>query len=178
VNDVETLRELYRHMEWADAIVWSTLLAAPAAAEDATLRERLYHIHMVQFSFLRHWRGLGRELDEPAFPDAASLARWGREFHGDARQYLASVGAADLVAPSVVPWTTMVERHFGRKAHPTTLGETLLQVAMHSAHHRGQVSTRLREVGCEPPITDFIAWVWFGKPEAAWPDVAAAGAET
>jgi uncharacterized damage-inducible protein DinB len=40
---------------------------------------------------------------------------------------------------------------------------------MHSTYHRGQVNARLRELGIEPPLTDYIAWIWFGRPEAEWP---------
>jgi uncharacterized damage-inducible protein DinB len=39
---------------------------------------------------------------------------------------------------------------------------------MHSGYHRGQVARRLREHGAEPPLGDFIAWVWMGRPEADW----------
>jgi uncharacterized damage-inducible protein DinB len=51
----------------------------------------------------------------------------------------------------------------------TTVAETMLQVTFHSAYHRGQVSARLREVGVEPPLVDYIAWIWFGRPDAPWP---------
>ncbi|NTW75253.1 MAG: hypothetical protein HGB29_10375 [Chlorobiaceae bacterium] len=30
------------------------------------------------------------------------------------------------------------------------------------------MNARLRELGIEPPMTDFIAWVWAQKPAAAW----------
>jgi len=36
--------------------------------------------------------------------------------------------------------------------------------------HRGQVAARLREIGGEPPLVDFIAWVRLGRPEPVWPD--------
>jgi hypothetical protein len=29
------------------------------------------------------------------------------------------------------------------------------------------VNARLREMGGELPLVDFIAWVWFGKPDRA-----------
>ena len=58
--------------------------------------------------------------------------------------------------------------HFGSAA-PATLAETILQVAMHTAYHRGQIATRLRELGGEPQITDFIMWIWMRRPEADWP---------
>jgi len=39
---------------------------------------------------------------------------------------------------------------------------------MHSTHHRGQVNARLRELGGEPPLADFIVWLWWGRPAASW----------
>ena len=41
-------------------------------------------------------------------------------------------------------------------------------VVLHTQHHRGQISARLREVGGEPPTVDFIVWLWTGRPGAAW----------
>ena len=75
---------------------------------------------------------------------------------------------AALTESMVPPWGPMVEAKLGMKCAPTTLRQTLLQVALHSAHHRGQVSARLRELGAEPPPTDFIAWLWLGKPQPEW----------
>lgn len=170
MNDLERLSDLFRHMEWADAIVWSAALASPAAAEDENLRDRLLHIHATQLAFLYHWQGRIRELAKPEISDAASVARWGRQFYGQARDYLASLDESDLARPSVVPWATMVERLLGRKAEDASLGETLYQVAMHSTYHRGQVNTRLRELGIDPPMTDLIAWVWIGRPGPEWPE--------
>jgi uncharacterized damage-inducible protein DinB len=57
----------------------------------------------------------------------------------------------------------------GRQASPTTLGETILQAAMHSTYHRGQISARLKEVGTDSPLTDYIVWLWLGRPPAHWP---------
>ncbi len=51
---------------------------------------------------------------------------------------------------------------------PATLAETVLQITSHTTYHRGQVNMRLRELGAEPPLTDFIAWIWLGRPEAEW----------
>ena len=44
----------------------------------------------------------------------------------------------------------------------------MIQVAMHTAYHRGQINTRVRELGGEPKLVDFIAWIWYGKPKADW----------
>jgi uncharacterized damage-inducible protein DinB len=86
---------------------------------------------------------------------------------------MGDLGRQDLSRPLVVPWARMVESRLGRKAEEPSLGETLLQVVMHSTYHRGQVNTRLRELGGEPPLTDYIVWVWLGKPQPDWPEPAA-----
>src|SRR5579862_7267058 len=46
------LRDFYGHQVWADAEHWRAIEAHPAAAEDAAIKSRLHHIHMVQRIFL------------------------------------------------------------------------------------------------------------------------------
>jgi uncharacterized damage-inducible protein DinB len=55
----------------------------------------------------------------------------------------------------------------------TTLGETMLQIASHSTHHRAQNNSQLRELGAKPPLVDYIAWLWSGRPDAEWPAASA-----
>jgi uncharacterized damage-inducible protein DinB len=43
-----------------------------------------------------------------------------------------------------------------------------MQVVLHSTHHRGQIVARVRELGGNPPLVDYIGWIWLGKPAAAW----------
>src|SRR6476469_6567238 len=50
---VEFLRDLYAHMEWADARVWAA--APPATPPDDILRNTLLHIYIVQRAFLYVW---------------------------------------------------------------------------------------------------------------------------
>jgi uncharacterized damage-inducible protein DinB len=44
-----------------------------------------------------------------------------------------------------------------------------MQISLHSTYHRGQIATRMRELGAEPAATDFILWVFLDKPAASWP---------
>ena len=53
----ELLNDLFHHMEWADALVWSTVLGNPTLVDDTSVSERLYHLHLVQRAFLHIWRG-------------------------------------------------------------------------------------------------------------------------
>ena len=48
----------------------------------------------------------------------------------------------------------------------TGCGETMIQVAMPSMDHRAQVNARIRDPHGKPPLVDFIARVWMGKPLA------------
>lgn len=165
------LREMMRQAEWADARVWSAVLALPVALDDAGVRDRLHHVHQVQWAYLAIWRGEPLRLPElSSFADAEALRGWGREFHREAAAYLDALGAdgADDVTREIrFPWADRLVEHFGA-ARPATFGETVVQVASHSTYHRGQIGARLRELGGEPPLTDFIAWIWEGRPAPAW----------
>ena len=51
---------------------------------------------------------------------------------------------------------------------PSTLANVspdhLLQTVLHSQHHRGQISTRLRALGGAPPTVDYIIWKKKDRP--------------
>jgi uncharacterized damage-inducible protein DinB len=169
VIDIDTLNDLYRHMEWADAAVWGVALGAEGAQSDAKLREYFYHLHMVQRAFLRAWRGEPRETPYPTFEDAQPLMLWARDYYGEAFAHLAALGEEKLAEPMPLPWASMVEQRLGRAPDTTTIGETALQVALHSQYHRGQINARLKQLGGEPPLVDYIAWIWLGRPAPDWP---------
>jgi uncharacterized damage-inducible protein DinB len=167
------IRDLFRHMEWADAIVWQPILKLEPHGEDRRLLELLYHSHSVQHAFLQVWHGVPLDVPKPAaFPDLNTILRWAREYHEKVPLYLDRVDDAALEQPMIVPWTVLVEKRLGRPAQPTTLAETMLQVTTHAAYHRGQINAQLRKLNVEPPMTDFIAWIWAGKPQADWPEAA------
>jgi uncharacterized damage-inducible protein DinB len=161
------IQPLYEHMEWADAIVWRAALAAPA---DETVREKLHHIHLKQHAFLSIWsRKEPQYLALSAFSDNESLIRWGRGGHDEISNVIAKIDDDDLNRPIDIPWARRIVSRLGVEPSSVTLHETLMQLPQHSTYHRGQVNMRLRQIGGEPPLTDFIAWAWLGKPEPEWP---------
>lgn len=166
-----TILDLYRHMEWADAAVWTSVLASETGRNDTKLQGYLYHLHLVQRAFLRVWRDEPREAPYPGFSGAQALMLWGRTYYSEALAYLESLDDETASEPKAVPWAEMVEARLGRPPEMTTRAETALQVTLHSQYHRGQINARLREVGGEPPLVDYIAWVWLGRPAAEWPSV-------
>ena len=166
--DLKDLNDLYFHMEWADASVWRAVFASDAARADPKLRELLYHIHMVQRAFLRVWQGETRFTPLPAFDDLESLIDWGRRYYPELLRQFELWTEDDLSKPLNMPWASSLTKPLGREPEETTLAETAKQVALHSLYHRGQVNARLRELGGEPPLVDYIAWLWLGRPQADW----------
>jgi uncharacterized damage-inducible protein DinB len=166
---LRTLTDLYRHMEWADALIWSAVADAAAARSDSKVRTTLYHVHLVQHAFLRTWRGEARETPFPTFDELHGVMGWARSFHREAAGFIPGLEAEDLAKPMPLAWSSMVEQAIGRAPETTTIGDTVLQVALHSIHHRGQLNVRLRELGATPPLLDYIAWIWYDRPAAEWP---------
>lgn len=166
--NLETLDDLYRHMEWSDASVWRAVFVSEKARADKKLIDTFYHLHMVQRAFLRLWRNELRETPYPTFDDANSLRLWGKSYYAEAFAHLRTLSDAEVAQTIPVPWARAIAGQLGHEPETTTIGETVLQVALHSLYHRGQINARLREVGGEPPLVDYIAWVWMGRPAADW----------
>jgi len=176
---IEALRELTQHMEWADAAVWRSVLARSGAGNDARLRELLTHLHLVQRLFLMVWR------NEPLLPirsfgdfkEIGELRDRATAYYPELREFLRTLDGDALTRPILMPFVPEQEKRLGTTFEIPTLAETIFQATSHSTYHRGQVNARLREVGGEPPLVDYIAWVWFGRPQPDWSttDVTAAG---
>src|SRR5690242_18875031 len=61
-----------------------------------------------------------------------------------------------------VPPFDAIEALFAETAHlepAESIPEAhLVQTVLHSQHHRGQIATRLRDLGGAPPTVDYILW--------------------
>lgn len=163
------LRDLYAHMEWADAKVWQAVLALDRGPVDERLRGRLLHIHVVQRAFLHVWTSQPVIFPEPGeFPSLPELEAWARPYYDETRRFFGGLTETRLDEPIHMPWVKLFEQQLGRPLETPTLADTMFQVPSHSTYHRGQVNTIVRELGGEPPLVDYIAWVWFGRPNPDW----------
>jgi len=160
--------DMLRHMEWADARTWRAALAVPALQQDPAMRDRLLHYHITQRAYLQLFRHEPVEIPDPAtFPDLTAVCRWARAFYRELPSFLESLDQPGLDRRVEFPWAAEIEARFGTVS-PATVAESLVQLALHTAHHRGQVLTKLHESGGSPPLIDYIAWVWFGRPAPDW----------
>ena len=155
-------------MEWADAHTWRAARAVPAANADHRLRYLFHHVHLVQSVYLQAWRGDPFVVTElSAYPDLDAIAAWAHPYYPAASAFAAGVDEARLASTQQYPWAELIEKQFG-VVRSTTMSESAWQVFAHSTYHRGQIATRIREIGGEPPTVDFLAWVWGGRPGPQW----------
>jgi uncharacterized damage-inducible protein DinB len=165
---VSQMREMARHMAWADATVWGAVLAVPQAAGDEKISDTLHHMHLVQHIFLQAWTGAQFAVRERKdFASIADINAWGMEARRGVLSFVEQVSAGDLAREMRMPWAAFFEQQAKQTAGVHTLGESVLQVFLHTQHHRGQVCMRMREVGVAPPTIDFILWLWASRPSEA-----------
>ena len=156
------------HMEWADALMWTSVRAVPAAQDDRRLIALLHHLHLVQWIYLSIWRREMPAITDPTtYQNAAAVMEWARPYYAKAAQFMAALDEDALGQAVEFPWADHIAQRYG-SAGPATLRETIAQILLHTTYHRGQVATRVRELGGQPALTDYIAWIWMQRPGAHW----------
>jgi uncharacterized damage-inducible protein DinB len=169
---VDVATDIVRHMEWADARVWAAALAHAPSSGDAVIHGYLSHLHQVQQLFLTLWEQ--RPMSEfmaiatATFPSLNELRGWVQPYYPRVHRFLATADGTVMGRVVRMPGLEPYEQQLGITFGPTSIGETVFQVASHTGHHRAQVLSRMRALGGEPPLVDYIGWVWFGRPAADW----------
>ena len=155
------LRDLMAHSEWANAVFFNAWATSPARDHEE-LRKRVGHIVGVQAGFLSILTGEQPKGPPggppPLFDELKARAISG---HAGLREFAATLNPEILARTVQVPW-------FPEPPCVISIAEALVQVAMHTQHHRGQCMTRLRDFGGEPKSVDWIIWLWKQKPNAEW----------
>ncbi len=156
------LRDLMAHQSWADAVFFHCWESSRQTLEDMDLRRRTAHIAMVQDGFrkLITEEPVSRPPEEPV-PGLAELKQQLRTSGAALSTLLGGMTTERLEQPLNIPWLQ-------GKPSVITIREALVQVAMHSQHHRGQNMNRLKQLGGTPQNVDWILWLWHGKPEGHW----------
>ncbi|HVN04386.1 MAG TPA: DinB family protein [Bryobacteraceae bacterium] len=149
---IPMFQSLTAHMAWADSTILEAVAAQEGAYADQDLRKILHHTVTVQRFFLSLFQA--REFDferEKQAPESIEgMQRVFAEAHADAAAYAARLDEDELSRK--VSFPRMPEFH-------ASIRDSLMQVLMHSEHHRAQCAMRLRELGGKPPVTDYIIWV-------------------
>jgi uncharacterized damage-inducible protein DinB len=155
------LCDLLAHCEWANAVFFHIWGKSPARDHE-DLRRRVGHIVGVQQGFLAVLRGEAPGGPPPGPPPSfEELHHRAQTSHAGMREFAATLDPQTLSQSVRIPW-------FPDPPCVIAIAEALVQVAMHTQHHRGQCMTRLKDFGGEPKNVDWIIWLWKGKPPARW----------
>jgi uncharacterized damage-inducible protein DinB len=145
------LSDLLAYQSWADSQILAAVKAHPTAATDPEVLKTLHHIVGVQRFFLSQIANqafdVQREMQVPSSMEA--LEHLFTETQSNLTRFASTIAELDL--------TAVLDKPPLEKMRPT-VHTALVQMVLHSQHHRGQVATRLRILGATPPTVDYILW--------------------
>ena len=157
---VGPLKDLLSHQAWADALFFRAWQGS-SVQEDEDLRTRTDHLVSTQEAFLQVLKGdevAWPERPLPGFRELRQRCEANHEVFGALGRGLDQAALTRVVR---VPW-------FPDPPCLVSVSDALLQVCLHTQHHRGQNMTRLKALGAAPRNVDYIIWLWKQKPEPRW----------
>jgi len=165
MNNNSVIKDLFEHMQWADTQIWNAIETGSVIYENEELKKSLYHIHLVQFVFLQIWKKEKFKYPKvEGFENLEAIRIWSNENYKEINNFLENVSEEKLKEIANVPWSKNYAEKIGKEIANISIKGSMLQVISHSTHHRAQINTKLNELGCAPPMVDFIVWLWEGKP--------------
>lgn len=149
---MQTIRNLFAHVDWANRLLLDALRAAPAdeASKAANLFLHLLQTERIWLTRLRgeSSEGLALWLDNADPADCAALI----EANGSGfRTWLDSLPEDWLDKP-------IAYRSQAGAPFETSARDILTHVALHGQYHRGQINVALRSRGFEPAAVNYILY--------------------
>lgn len=158
--NLDLLGQMFVYSDWANGKILSAAerlsdaqLDQPFEIGRGSFRRTLIHTLAGEYVWFRRLSGAWetRWLDED---EPASIATVRARFEQTRRErdaFLPSLADADL--PRVQTY-----RDSAGPVYHATLSEMLLQMLMHSTHHRAQLVNMLRQLGAGPVELDLMYW--------------------
>jgi len=155
---LRTLQDLFEYNYWARdrqlrvcAALTSEQFLRPLGNSFSSVRDTLAHLLGAEWIWLERWRGHSPRtiLAAEEFPTCAAIQERWAKVEQEMREYLAGLTEEALGAP--LTYTNVKGETW---TYP--LWQTLLHLVNHQTYHRGQVTTLLRQLGAQPPQTDYL----------------------
>lgn len=155
--NLNQVKELFEYDAWANAKLLNcaetsglTSFTRELGGSFSSMRDTFVHILGVEELWLSRWQGeTGRLLDPQDFSTPDSLReRWHSQEHR-LNEYLSRLGDNDLAQ-------IITYKNIHGITYSLELWKQILHLSNHSAYHRGQVVTMMRQLNIEPPSTDLI----------------------
>jgi len=147
VNLADYLRRQFENDEWANREV----LAAMRASGNATQRSLQLMAHLLSAERVWLERLKQQRQSSPVWPQSGldECEAHAAEMGGLWREYL------DLITAGDVNQSVSYKNSKGEE-WTSAIVDILTHVVLHSAYHRGQIASHMRESGQTPAYTDFI----------------------
>jgi uncharacterized damage-inducible protein DinB len=164
----DELKSLLAYNRWADERVMQAVrrltpeqyVQAPAPGW-SSVRATLLHGADASWIWARRLRGetvtaRTTESEAPRVEDAAALL---------AQAHEALEQALDLRSPEqlAAAWSY---RNFQGKDTTLPLWAVFRHIVNHATYHRGQIASKLKLLGIEPPVTDLLVWAIEQTPQS------------
>lgn len=163
----DNLATLFAYTRWADARLLDACRLVPLeryAAEVepgwASLRSTVVHIAGATDLWVRRFLGQPAEgfVPESEFATPDDAARLLANAHDALDRLARDLSPEQLAAP-------FTYRNLRGQLATAPLWAALRHVANHETYHRGQAASKLRRLGVEPPLTDFVLWAMEQTPQ-------------
>ncbi len=159
---------LFAYNRWADRRVLDAcrrLSAEQYAAEPvpgwSSVRASVVHITSATYNWVRRIAGEAvtgalTEADLPTVADAEGRLELAYRMLGG-------------LWPTLTPAQLATPRTFELRGKAWVLPPwvVLRHIVNHATYHRGQVASKLKRLGVEPPVTDFVFWAFEQIPQMA-----------
>jgi len=159
--NLDGIRVLFRYSDWANEQVVGASVDLSDERLDrdfdigrGSLRRTLLHILAGETVWLKRWQG-DCETPWPSEDEPISPETIGERFVETFRSrnlFLSTVDGQKL-------GRAIVYRDSKGGLFTASFGDMMLQMCLHSAHHRAQAVNILRRLGATPPELDYMMWV-------------------
>ncbi len=156
-----TLTELLAYDRWANHKILDAVTALdtvqftkPMSGSFGSVRDTLVHLAWAEWIWTKRWQGTSPQerADPRDFPTAESIAKYMQET--EAAQAEIFKGREPDIRGVRIRYTNLK-----KEVYEYSFEEMVHHLTMHSAYHRGQLATLLRQLGEVPPTTDYLVFI-------------------